>query len=73
MVDRSIRGSALIWRKSSASGDGEDQPECVEVASTGRSVLVRDSQAPAAGVLEFDPAQWRRLLGRIVKGELDRR
>jgi hypothetical protein len=72
MVDRSIRGSALTWRKSSASGENNDQ-DCVEVAATGRSVLVRDSHAPAAGVLEFDYAQWRGLLGRIANGELERR
>ncbi|MFC5748354.1 DUF397 domain-containing protein [Actinomadura rugatobispora] len=71
MVDRSIRGSALNWRKSSASGENEDSPECVEVATTGRSVLVRDSHAPAAGALEFDSAQWRGLLGRIANGELE--
>ncbi|XVQ10543.1 DUF397 domain-containing protein [Spirillospora sp. CA-255316] len=71
MVDRSIRGSALIWRKSSASGDTEGSEDCVEVAATGRSVLVRDSHAPAAGVLEFDFAQWRGLLGRIADGELE--
>ncbi len=68
MVDRSDRVAALKWRKSSVSTESGD---CVEVATTGRSVLVRDSHAPAVGMLELDSAQWRGLLGRIANGELE--
>ncbi|MEW2353314.1 DUF397 domain-containing protein [Spirillospora sp. NPDC029432] len=68
MVDRPNRGAALDWRKSSASGDKDD---CVEVAATGRSVLVRDSHAPSAEMLELAPAQWRRLLRHIVDGDAE--
>ena len=68
MVDRTIRGGALNWRKSSASGDKDD---CVEIAAAGRSVLVRDSQAPSGGMLVLDSHEWRAFLRRIVDGELD--
>ncbi|GAA2398927.1 hypothetical protein GCM10010191_02140 [Actinomadura vinacea] len=69
MIDRSDRGAVLNWRKSSASIEKQD--ECVEVAATERSVLVRDSHAVSAGVLELDSAAWRGLLERIVNGDLE--
>jgi uncharacterized protein DUF397 len=34
------------------------QAECVEVALCEDRVLVRDSQCPEAGVLEFTPEEW---------------
>jgi hypothetical protein len=68
MVDRTIRGAALTWRKSSAS---MEKDECVEVAVTGRSVLVRDSRAPSGGMLVLDSLEWRAFLSRIVDGEMD--
>ncbi|GAA3952545.1 DUF397 domain-containing protein [Actinomadura viridis] len=71
MVDRRIRGDGLDWRKSSASGEGGD--DCVEVAATGRSVLVRDSHAPRAGTLELGSAEWRTFLSRIQNGDLSPR
>ena len=70
MVDRSMRGEALNWRKGSRSTGGN---ECVEVAAAGPAVLVRDSRAPAAGMLTLDSAQWRALLRAARNGELDRR
>ncbi|MFB4318288.1 DUF397 domain-containing protein [Actinomadura sp. 21ATH] len=69
MVDRPNRGAALDWRKSSAS----EEQDCVEVAVTGGSVLVRDSRAPAAGMLELAPAQWWRLLRHIVDDDEEAR
>jgi hypothetical protein len=54
--------STLNWRKSSASaGAGE----CVEVATSGQSVLTRDSRAEAGPVLVFTTSQWLGLLQRI--------
>ncbi|MFF5264347.1 DUF397 domain-containing protein [Actinomadura viridis] len=74
MVDRRIRGDGLNWRKSSVSGEGQENGEdCVEVAATGRSVLVRDSHAPRAGTLELGSAEWRRFLARILDGDLSSR
>lgn len=70
MVERLQRRAALNWRKGSASSDADD---CVEVAGDGRSVLVRDSRNPAAGLLALDPTQWHALLRAIRNGELDGR
>jgi hypothetical protein len=47
---------ALIWRKSSYSGNNGGQ--CVEVAARG-VVVVRDSKDPHGAVLEVTPEMWR--------------
>ena len=57
---------ALTWRKSSASAG---QGECVEVATSGPSVLTRDSRDQAGAVLAFTVTQWLGLLERIRNGE----
>jgi hypothetical protein len=55
------------WRKSSYSGDGGSN--CVEVADSGRRVLVRDTKQAATGpVLEFSPAAWRSFAAKL-KGQ----
>lgn len=62
MPAQSAQHSTLSWRKSSASaGAGE----CVEVATSGQSVLTRDSRDRSGAVLAFTPAQWLGLLQRI--------
>jgi hypothetical protein len=58
--------STLNWRKSSASGG---QGQCVEVAQSGSSVLVRDSSYPSGAVLVFSQAQWHGLLVHIRNPE----
>jgi hypothetical protein len=59
--------SPLNWRKSSASaGAGE----CVEVATSGQSVLTRDSVDQSGAVLAFTPTQWLGLLERIRNEKL---
>ncbi len=67
MPAQSGQYSTLAWRKSSASaGEGE----CVEVATSGQSVLARDSRDQAAGaVLAFTASQWLGLLQRIKNEE----
>ncbi|WP_081636065.1 DUF397 domain-containing protein [Micromonospora sp. CNB394] len=45
----------LTWRKSSHSDEGN----CVEVADTRESILVRDSKNSAGPVLRFASGQWR--------------
>ena len=51
-----------MWRKSSYSTkDGE----CVEVALETAAVAVRDSKAPAEGVLDLRPEEWRAFLDRL--------
>jgi len=57
--------STLIWHKSRASG-GTGQ--CVEVATSGSSVLVRDSGDGTGTILTFTHAQWLGLLQRIRDG-----
>ncbi|MEU6655873.1 DUF397 domain-containing protein [Streptomyces sp. NPDC046900] len=44
------------WRKSSFSDAAGNQ--CVEVAWTGRDVLVRDSKATTTGLLAFSARSW---------------
>ena len=56
----------LIWRKSKASTGAN---ECVEMADTKRSVLVRDSRDPAGALLEFSPPQWSSFVQRIREGD----
>ena len=48
----------LLWRKSSASGLNG----CVEVATDGDTVLVRDSKDPTGPVLRLTTEQWIRFL-----------
>ncbi len=59
----------VTWRKSSYS-DGTGN--CVEVASTGRVVAVRDTkQAGLDPLLEFTGPAWRRFLAE-TKGDAPR-
>jgi hypothetical protein len=58
-----------IWRKSRASGGNA---ECIEVATCGASVLVRDSSAQSGAILQLSPEQWRGFVSRVkdAKAEL---
>jgi hypothetical protein len=62
MPDRQRRQSELNWRKSKASAD---HPNCVEIASTGHLVLVRDSSNRSGLLLTFTSAQWSAFVVRI--------
>ncbi len=56
----------LRWRKATcSSGNGGN---CVEVATAGRTVAVRDSRDPDGPRLAFAPRAWRAFAAR-VKGE----
>jgi Domain of unknown function (DUF397) len=66
MPAKQNRRSKLDWRKSRASAGNN---ECVEIARTGTSVLVRDSSKPSGALLEFAPAQWSAFLSRVRGGE----
>ncbi|WP_069466318.1 DUF397 domain-containing protein [Actinacidiphila rubida] len=62
--------SALLWQKSSYSGN-EDGHACVEVAIGGAStVAVRDSKDPEGSVLTFTPAAWADFLSAVREGTL---
>ncbi|MDH6460441.1 hypothetical protein M2302_000596 [Micromonospora sp. A200] len=52
-----------VWRKSSRSDNNGGA--CVEVASLGSSILVRDSKNPAGGMLGFTAATWDRFIRQI--------
>jgi hypothetical protein len=56
------------WRKSSHSSDAAN---CVEVASTEASVLVRDSHDRKGPAIQATPTQWYLLLGRIQRDHPD--
>ncbi|OLT13507.1 hypothetical protein BJF78_22195 [Pseudonocardia sp. CNS-139] len=59
----------LHWRKSSYSGDNGN---CVELAvvADGR-VAMRDSKAPAGGMLVLTPADLREFVVGVRAGEFD--
>lgn len=58
----------LVWRKSTASGGGN----CVQVAFTDDSVLVRNSQMPSGPMLSFSTSEWDAFLDGARDGEFDR-
>jgi hypothetical protein len=66
MPARQSRRSTLKWRKSSASADA---PNCVEITSTGPSVLLRDSRDRSGAVLAFTSAQWSVFVQRVQSGK----
>lgn len=53
-------GGSWSWRKSSSSLGGSG--DCVEVAWTGESVLVRDSKERRGPVVAFAPVVWESFL-----------
>jgi len=58
----------IVWRKSLASGANGD---CVEVAFTDASVLVRHSHDPLGPRLSFSYSEWSAFLTGILHGEFD--
>jgi len=62
MATQANRDSTPAWHRSSASqGTGA----CIEVATSGSVVLVRDSRNRSGTVLACTADQWRRLLRQI--------
>jgi hypothetical protein len=61
------QASALSWRKSAASGTGD----CVEVAISGESVLVRDSKQSLSNILIFPFSEWRVFMSGVRAGSFD--
>src|SRR6266496_6207744 len=63
------QASRIAWRKSSRSGN--NQPNCVEVAFIGDTVLVRDSKDPDGAVLRFTRSEWDAFLGGVRNREFE--
>jgi hypothetical protein len=61
------RAVALSWRKSSASAT----ENCVEVAFSDTSILVRDSKQQSSHILAFTSRGWQALLNGIQEGRFD--
>jgi hypothetical protein len=59
---------AHTWKKSSYSGGNGD---CVEVASLGDGVAVRDSKNPDGPRLYFTPSEWEAFRQGVKAGEFD--
>ncbi len=55
------------WRKSTESATSN----CVEVARSGETVLVRDSKNRSGSVLTFTGDEWRAFLTGVRSGEFD--
>jgi hypothetical protein len=55
----------MAWRRSSACIPSN----CVEVASDGHEVWIRDSAAPAGPVLHVTGPAWREFLRRLAARE----
>jgi hypothetical protein len=61
--------SEYVWRKATRSGATGDN--CIEVATAGDRVLVRDSKHPDGGALRLDAAAFRAFLAEAQGGAFD--
>jgi Domain of unknown function (DUF397) len=61
--------AVIVWRKSTKSGGGD----CVEIAFSNGSVLLRDSKDPSGPVLSFTPSEWAAFLAGVCSREFDQR
>jgi hypothetical protein len=60
-----------VWRKSTHSGTGGSQSDCVEVAALADNIGLRDSKAPEAGHVTLPSGTFADLVIRIKAGEMD--
>jgi len=61
--------SRVVWRKSRRSDNGG--ANCVEVASAGGLIAVRDSKNPDGPMLAFDRGAWVAFARRVRSGQHD--
>ncbi|WP_275464357.1 DUF397 domain-containing protein [Streptomyces noursei] len=57
------------WYKSSYSGGGTPQDDCLEVARGHATIPVRDSKRPAGPALAFSPGSWSAFVAAVRRGE----
>ncbi|MGW5116701.1 DUF397 domain-containing protein [Streptomyces noursei] len=57
------------WYKSSYSGGGTPQDDCLEVATGHATIPVRDSKRPTGPVLSFSSASWAAFVSAVRWGE----
>ncbi|MFC4912578.1 DUF397 domain-containing protein [Actinomadura gamaensis] len=60
-----------VWRKSTHSGTGGSQSDCVEVAKLARNLGVRDSKDPNGPRLVLDAGTAAALVADIKQGRHD--
>lgn len=60
-----------VWRKSTYSGTGGSQSDCVEVAALTRNIGVRDSKNPDGPRLALSVLSFRSLVRDVKAGNLD--
>ncbi|GII31049.1 DUF397 domain-containing protein [Planotetraspora mira] len=65
---RSAHFSDLDWRTASRCTGGN----CVEVATAGEIVAVRDSKDPEGPVLVYTASEWSEFAAKVRKGQYDR-
>lgn len=56
----------LAWRTSSYSGSNGGN--CIEIATTGNTVAIRDSKDPHGPVLSLGPQGWQRFAELVKSG-----
>ncbi|MFJ8542922.1 DUF397 domain-containing protein [Streptomyces sp. NPDC093586] len=54
----------LTWQKSTYSAEAAN---CVEIATTSTTILVRDSKTPTGSHLTFPPTAWADFLSHTAK------
>jgi hypothetical protein len=64
-TDENCVETAAFWTKSSYSGADDDHPSCIEMASLGPTVGVRDSKEPQFGHIAVAGASWAELLREL--------
>jgi hypothetical protein len=55
--------AVTTWRKSTYSGSNASN--CVEVAASAATILIRDTKNRTGAVLTFAPAAWRRFAASV--------
>jgi hypothetical protein len=61
------KGEPIGWRK----GRRCDTGQCVEAASVGDSIAVRDSKDPDGPMLRFSRDEWNAFVASVRSGDFD--